>query len=105
MLSVIKNDNKWDKSNCDFIDGFITAHSKKNITKDMKYIDYGLGIINPSVFHDYPVEQKFDLSEVYEQLACKKQLTGFEVRERFYEIGSIAGLQETEQYINQLKKS
>jgi NDP-sugar pyrophosphorylase family protein len=71
----------------------------------MKYIEYGLGIINPSIVHDYPVEQKFDLSEVYEQLARKRQLTGFEVRERFYEIGSIAGLQETEQYISQLKKS
>ena len=38
----------------------------------------------------------FDLADVYHRLSLSDELAGFEVLERFYEIGSHAGLMETE---------
>ena len=39
-----------------------------------------------------PPDQPFDLAEVMGKLVREKQLAGYEVRERFYEMGSPAGL-------------
>ena len=43
-----------------------------------------------------PPDQTFDLAEVMGKLVHEKQLAGYEVRERFYEMGSPAGLAELE---------
>ena len=43
-----------------------------------------------------PPDQPFDLAEVMGRLVREKQLAGYEVRERFYEMGSPAGLAELE---------
>ncbi|PYJ03111.1 MAG: nucleotidyl transferase, partial [Verrucomicrobia bacterium] len=41
----------------------------------------------------------FDLAEVLQRLVTRKQLAGYEVRQRFYEIGSHAGLAELEAWL------
>ena len=43
----------------------------------------------------YPADQRLDLAVVYQDLLARDQLAGYEVAERFYEIGSSAGLEET----------
>jgi len=48
------------------------------------------------VFAAYPADEKFDLAEVMGRLVREKQLAGYEVPERFYEMGSPAGLAELE---------
>ena len=40
----------------------------------------------------------FDLASLYQQLSLSNQLAGHEVFERFYELGSVGGRLETEQY-------
>jgi len=60
----------------------------------MRYIDYGLGILRPDVLANWPDSQPFDLADVYQKLAENDQLAGFEVTQRFYEIGSRKGLAE-----------
>jgi NDP-sugar pyrophosphorylase family protein len=68
----------------------------------MTYIDYGLGILRASVLMQYSEKIPFDLSKVYNQLSIDEQLAGYEVFERFYEIGSHQGLEDTNSYL--LKK-
>ena len=70
----------------------------------MHYIDYGLGILNSSIFSGYPVDQSFDLADLYHDLSVKGDLAGYEVNERFYEIGSMDGLKETEDYFSKIYK-
>jgi NDP-sugar pyrophosphorylase family protein len=62
----------------------------------MRHIDYGLSLFKAAVFNSYSADQPFDLAEVMSKLVRQKQLAGFEVRERFYEMGSPAGLSELE---------
>ena len=61
-----------------------------------QHIDYGLSLFKAPVFESYAADRPFDLAEVMGKLVREKQLAGYEVRERFYEIGSPAGLAELE---------
>ncbi len=62
----------------------------------MHHIDYGLAVLTPQVFDAWPgVDQPLDLAEVYSTLVGEGRMAGLEVSERFYEIGSHEGLEET----------
>ena len=99
MMTVFRNEGKWDTSNVEFEAGKILAYSKTNPTPRMRYIDYGLGVFRAEAFLGLRVGEACDLTELYGHLLHRKQLAAFEVRERFYEIGSPAGLRETAQFL------
>ena len=65
----------------------------------MRHIDYGLGVFRHSAFAEPVDGQAFDLAEVYQDLLKRDDLAGYEVSARFYEIGSVAGLEETRRYL------
>ncbi len=93
-MTVYRNEGKYDTSNVVFCDGEIAVYDKKVKLPEMRHIDYGLSLFKADVLAQRPADQPFDLAEVMMQLVAEKQLAGFEVRERFYEIGSPAGLNE-----------
>ena len=95
-MTVYRNEGRYDTSNVVFRDGGIAVYDKKNRPAEMRHIDYGLSLFKASVFESYSAGQPFDLAEVMGKLVREKQLAGYEVRERFYEIGSPAGLAELE---------
>ncbi len=99
VMTVYRNDDLWDQSNIIFTDGVIVRYDKHNRTSDMHHIDYGLSLLRRDVFTAMPAAQRFDLAEVYHQLVNQQQMAGFEVFTRFYEIGSHAGLAETNAYL------
>jgi len=99
LMSVLKNQNRWDKSNVEFKAGQIIEYNKNKIRPQMHYIDYGLGLIQGSVLESFPSKKTFDLSEVYTDLSLTGDLAGYEVFERFYEIGSHQGIMDTETYL------
>jgi NDP-sugar pyrophosphorylase family protein len=101
MMTVFLNDNRWDKSNVEFVNGEIRNYDKRGSTPGMRYIDYGLGILSKPAFCDWKEEETFDLANVYRQLVVQGQLSGFEVAERFYEIGTPEGLAETDAMLRQ----
>jgi NDP-sugar pyrophosphorylase family protein len=101
LMTVFKNENQWDASNVEFRDGRIVRYKKRTRstpdvpTGEMKHIDYGLGIYPAEAFACWPEGSVFDLSEVQSDLIDRGAMAGFEVTERFYEIGSLTGLVET----------
>jgi NDP-sugar pyrophosphorylase family protein len=99
MMTVFRNEGKWDNSNVEFEAGRILAYSKTDRTPRMRYIDYGLGVFRKEAFESAPAGRPCDLSEIYANLLHRNQLGAFEVRERFYEIGSPAGLRETARFL------
>ena len=99
LMTVFKNEGKWDSSNVIFNNGIIELYSKKNRFGDMNYIDFGLGILSKSNFKDWKSGVNFDLAEIYESLSIQKNLLGFEVYNRFYEIGSFGGIEDLFNYI------
>jgi NDP-sugar pyrophosphorylase family protein len=95
-MTVYRNEGRYDMSNVVFRNGQIAVYDKKNHTPEMQYIDYGLSMFKNTAFDSFPADKPFDLAEVMGKLVREKQLAGYEVHERFYEIGSLAGLAELE---------
>jgi len=91
LMTVFRNDGQWDASNVEFAEGRILAYSKRNKTPRMRYIDYGLGVFRAKAFTRTSAT---DLADVYAELLQSGELAAMEVHERFYEMGSPAGLQE-----------
>ncbi len=69
----------------------------------MNYIDYGLNVVKSTIFYNFPSNKTFDLSDVFEDLSKKSLLAGLEIYERFYEIGSINGLNDTIDFFKKLE--
>jgi N-acetyl-alpha-D-muramate 1-phosphate uridylyltransferase len=99
LMTVYQNEGKWDTSNVEFENGRILAYSKKNRTPRMKYIDYGLGVFSAKAMEFVPAGGAYDLAELYGRILGKGQLAGMEIHQRFYEIGSPAGLEETANFL------
>jgi len=99
LLTVLKNQNKWDKSNVELVEGKIIEYNKLLTRPEMHHIDYGLGMLKRSALDGYSNTQPFDLSNVYNELSLASQLAGHEVFERFFEIGSNQGIADTQSFL------
>lgn len=99
LMTVYRNEGQWDSSNVEFDGVRIIAYDKRARTPEMHYIDYGLGAFHRSVFEQIPQDQPYDLAVLYKALLAKGQLAAFPVEQRFYEIGSHAGIEELNSYL------
>lgn len=99
LMTVFRNEGRWDTSNMEFRDGRILAYDKVVRTPAMHYIDYGLGVLNRRAMDVVPEAGAYDLESVYQEMLRRGELAGFEAAERFYEIGSVAGLEETRAHL------
>jgi len=99
LMTVFRNDGRWDTSNVLFDGARLLCHDKRMRHPDMRYIDYGLGILTADAVAGESAERPFDLSDIYAGLAAGGQLAGYEVFRRFYEIGTPRGLAEFDQYL------
>lgn len=99
LMTVFRNAGQWDTSNVEYQANRILAYSKKNRTPRMQFIDYGLGAFSALAFARVPADQAFDLAELYGMMLAEGQLAGMELHQRFFEIGSPAGLEETARFL------
>ena len=99
LMTVFQNDGRWDKSNVEFQAGSIVAYDKRNQTPGMRHIDYGLGVFSRGAFKSISDNQEYDLADLYRNLVKTGELAAFEASERFYEIGSFAGLEELRRHL------
>jgi len=96
LMTVYRNEGRWDSSNVEFSNGRILAYDKKNRTARMHHIDYGLGVFSRTAFDGAP---HADLAEIYGDLLRRGELAASEVHQRFYEIGSAEGIRELSDYL------
>jgi NDP-sugar pyrophosphorylase family protein len=101
LMSVLKNDGKWDRSNVRFDGERVILYDKHGQAhEEMRYIDYGLSVLTRAVVEkEIPSGERRDLADVYNVLSRRGELGGYEVHTRFFEIGSPAGLHDFAEYI------
>jgi len=104
LMTVYKNENKYDASNVEFREGSVMKYKKGINDPKMQHIDYGLSFFRRSAFPLLEREGAFDLSDTYHLLSSSQMLEGFEVFERFYEIGSIKGIKEFSEFLGRANK-
>ena len=96
LMTVYRNEDRWDKSNVLFEDGRILAHDKTHRSPAMRHIDWGLSVIKADILFRRAPDTAFDLTSIFSELAQQGDLVGYDIGTRFYEIGSIEGLRETD---------
>lgn len=100
LMTVYRNENQYDTSNVLYCNGRIEIYDKKCRLALMRHIDYGLGCLSALLFKGRG--EAFDLAEIYTELAAQGHLAGYEVPNRFYEIGSPTGLKELNALLDKL---
>jgi len=93
LMTVLRNEGRWDSSNVVYSDGLVTLYDKRSSAGGMLYIDYGLSALRRSIIEE---SADTDLSTLFHRLSIAGRLAGYEVAERFYEIGSPQGLLDLE---------
>jgi NDP-sugar pyrophosphorylase family protein len=99
LMTVLRNDNQWDRSNAVFRDGKLLRYDKRQQTPDMSYVDYGVAILRREAAERLPADEVSDLADLYRDMVAGGRMVGYEVTRRFYEIGSPQGLRETQEYL------
>jgi NDP-sugar pyrophosphorylase family protein len=94
LMTVFENEGRWDASNVWFEAGEIHRYDKKVRIPQMRYIDYGISVLTAGVFAGFPDGVPFAVADLYSRLVSEKQIAAYEVKQRFYEIGSAQGLAE-----------
>lgn len=94
LMTVYRNEGQWDSSNVEFADGRILAYNKLARNPRMRHIDYGLGVFSRRALEKIEPEAVCDLAGIYQDLLAAGNLAGFEIAERFYEIGSREGIED-----------
>jgi NDP-sugar pyrophosphorylase family protein len=100
LMTVFRNQDKFGRSNVIFRRGKIILYNKRESSPEMEHIDYGLTMFCKRAFGTQAPEGGFDLSDLLTTLLEQDDLAAFEVSERFYEMGSVAGLAELDQKLS-----
>jgi hypothetical protein len=98
-MTVYRNEGQFDASNVEYVEGEIRTYDKKLKSVALQHIDYGLEVFQAHAFDVVSSEQPQDLASLMQSLLAQGQLASYEVRERFYEIGSLQGWRETAAYL------
>jgi len=108
IMTVFRNQGQWDSSNVVFEEhpmrapmGIVKLYQKKQDRKPSEegfdFIDYGLSLWRKDWFlKNVATGQKADLATWFHQLSLTGKLLGYEVFERFYEVGSPQGVKDLE---------
>lgn len=99
LMTVLRNEGKWDTSNVIFRDGRLERYSKRDRSPEMRYIDYGVQLLRAGALGRIPAGAVYDLADLYTGLVDDGQMMGYEVHNRFYEIGTPVSLEEARQYL------
>jgi len=101
LMVVLKNDGRWDKSNVNFDGQKVTRYDKRQGDPGMRFIDYGLNFLRSAVVQkEFPAQGAYDLADCFHTLSERGDLAGYEVKNRFYEIGSPQGLKDFSEYLS-----
>ena len=102
LMTVLRNDDRWDRSNAVYRSGRVTRYDKRAEARDpqMQWIDFGFSVLRREVVEAIPGGGAVcDLSDVFHDLSLRGELAGFEVGARFFEVGSPDGVAALESYL------
>ena len=98
LMTVYKNFDKYDKSNI-IIDKENVVRYGGQKTKDMTYIDYGVSLFRKKTLNSIPKNTFFSTKDSYTMLVKQNELLAYEIKKRFYHIGTPESLEEFTRYI------
>jgi N-acetyl-alpha-D-muramate 1-phosphate uridylyltransferase len=102
LMTVYRNRDRLAPSNAVYSSGRVTAYDKArpaSLRASMEWIDYGLSILTAEELLRRVEGGSADLADVMRDLGREGRLAGYEVADRFYEVGSASGIAELEGHL------
>ena len=99
LMTVYRNRGRWVPSNAVYDEGRVIAYDKASPPPGAEWIDYGLLAFGGSALE---TNGRTDLADVTRDLAAAGRLAGYRASKRFYEIGTLESLGETDRFLRQL---
>ena len=105
LMTVMRNEHRWDRGNVIFTAPMVALYDKRadaDTLRRMTHIDYGLSVISRDLIAARVGRGEVaDLADMFSDLSRAGELAGFEVLQRFYEVGSREGIADFERYLGQ----
>jgi MurNAc alpha-1-phosphate uridylyltransferase len=98
VMTVLRNEDRWEVSNVDVSDGLVTTYEKPATAGRHRFIDYGMLALRATALDGQPTE-RFDLAPVLQALVARRALLALPVERRFYDIGNDASFADTERFV------
>lgn len=98
IMTILRNENQYDKSNVIYRNEKILLYDKKNTNDKMDYIDYGVLMLAKKILSGIKEQTKVDLAELLTSLSRERKLAAQVVTKRFYEIGTQESMHEFSKY-------
>jgi MurNAc alpha-1-phosphate uridylyltransferase len=99
LMAIVRNENRWDRSNVSLRDGEIVEYIKRTDRIDLSYIDCGVSVLSRRMFSPYSKAKGLDLSDIFRNLSLTGQLAAMQMPQRFFEVGSVQGIADLENFI------
>lgn len=103
MMTLYKSDD-YNINNVIFKNENIITYNKTQKKLEMTHADSGLYLFDSSVFNVYPDNLNFDLSRIFTDLLSNNQLAGYELQQKFYDMGTFQGLNELKSIFNSINQ-
>jgi NDP-sugar pyrophosphorylase family protein len=103
LMTILHNAGRWDTSNVIYRDSRLIKYDKRSKSEEMQFIDYGVAILRRSAIESIPPNTAADLADLYSRLVSEGKMIGYEVKNRFYEIGTPESLAEADAYLRQAR--
>lgn len=97
-IAIFYNIRNYDKSNIIYERGRIKKY-EKNSKDEMKYIDAGIMVFNKKILKRIPSGKVFQIEDLFHKLAKEEKLKPFLIKKRYYEIGSLKGLNQFKKFV------
>ncbi len=94
MMVVYRNEGRLGPSDVVMRDGYVTAYDKGTRLPGMVYVNQGLSVLRRRSLRLIPPGIPFSQEGFSQMLIRRRQLLAYETKQRFYEIGSLQGLEE-----------
>jgi NDP-sugar pyrophosphorylase family protein len=102
LMTVFCNRGRYDTGNVRYDSGVVRLYQKARkggpALSGMDFIDYGLSALRRDLIASVEPDRPADLADLYHRLSMEGKLAGMEVSQRFYEIGSPAGMHDFENW-------
>ncbi len=104
LMVAYKNQNRFDQSNLLISQGLVKVYDKTLRGENLEYIDAGLSILKKEVLNLIPEDEPYDLQELYRTLISEEEMSAYEAKQRFYQIGSFEGFEEFKNLVEKGEK-
>lgn len=102
VMSVFKNDGKWDPSNVVTDGAWVVRYEKGTGDPAFDHIDYGALALRRDAIATLPLGEVRGLDALQRDLAARKRLRAHVAHDRFFEIGSPEGLGALEKELSRV---